>query len=95
MKNLEQRAARYATRHWLAASMTSWPTVRQVARALRVRQVEVEEASEGCGSLMLQGCNCARGDLEVVADTPEIERAWCEYWRPYSARCFCGQHGGK
>jgi hypothetical protein len=42
--NLGMRIANYAYRHWIAAGMTEWPNVRQTARALRIRQSEIDES---------------------------------------------------
>lgn len=56
---LPERVERYVERWFQRSGQTDWPTVRRVARALRVRQVEVEEAVDGhpAGNLMLTGYN--------------------------------------
>jgi hypothetical protein len=81
-----ERIAACAYRHWMAAKMTEWPTVRQVCKRLRIRQSDIEEC-EGDGYYFTTGYNfhdefC--GDITVEADTPEVERAWEAYWFPYS-----------
>jgi hypothetical protein len=88
------RIAGYAYRYWHRHAMTEWPTVRQVRRALRLCNAEIENCS-GDGPYQLTGYNfedAALGNLFVEADTPEVERAWCGYWLPYSAGCYCGHH---
>jgi hypothetical protein len=88
------RIANYAYRHWIAAGMTEWPTVRQAARALRIRQEEIDECA-GDGHYDLTGFNCedfSHGDYFVEATTPEVEKVWCAYWLPYSKGCYCGHH---
>lgn len=49
--NLSERIAKYAYRYWMRAGMTEWPSVRRTARALRIRQTDIEEAEGGGGLL--------------------------------------------
>lgn len=94
-QTIAERVAAYAYRHWIEAGMTEWPTVRQTARALRIRQCDIDECS-GDGHYDLTGYNCEdfeRGDYFVEATTHPVEVAWCAYWLPYSGnRCICGDH---
>lgn len=96
MIGISTRIAEYAYRHWQRAGMTEWPTVRQVARAMKVPQSVVEE-SDGYDHYMLTGYNYQDederiGDLYVEASIPAVDVAWCGYWLPYSRGCFCGKH---
>jgi hypothetical protein len=47
--------ARYAERYFHRSGHTEFPTVRQCARALRMRQAEIEELANGDDRLMLTG----------------------------------------
>ncbi len=61
-------AMAYAERSFLRSGRTQFPTVRQVARACRIRQCEVEQICEDTGEACLQGLNVENwnlGDLEV------------------------------
>ena len=61
-------AMKYAERSFLRSGRTQFPTVRQVARACRMRQRDVEQACEDTGEACLQGLNIEDwklGDLEV------------------------------
>ena len=61
-------AMRYAERHFLRSGRSKFPTVRQVARACRLRQHEIEQICEETGAACLQGYNIEGwklGDLEV------------------------------
>lgn len=90
-----ERIAAYAYRFWMRADMTAWPTVRQVARAVHVKQVDIDECA-GDGHYDLTGYNCEdfeHGDYFVEATTRPVEVAWCKYWLPLSGgRCICGEH---
>lgn len=61
MMYLHDRIYRYAERKFQASGKTSFPSVRQVARALKVTQGAVQEAVEGdpCGNLMLTSFDCS------------------------------------
>lgn len=91
-KATEDIVSRYAYRFWAARKMTAWPTVREVARATKLSQREIDAcAGDKYG---LSGYNVEEvvlGDLIVEADTPEVERDFCNYWKGF-ARCICGQH---
>lgn len=43
---LEAKLRRYVERRFKESGNTEWPTVREAARALRVRQAEVEQAAQ-------------------------------------------------
>ena len=61
-------AMAYAERSFQRSGRTQFPTVRQVARACRMRQREVEQVCEDTGEACLQGLNVEDwklGDLEV------------------------------
>lgn len=68
-------AIAYAERSFLRSGRTQFPTVRQVARACRIRQCEVEQICEDTGAACLQGYNVEDsklGDLEVYVYGDEI-----------------------
>lgn len=80
---LSKRIADYAYRHWSRHGMTEWPTVRQVSRALRIKQSQIEdEAGNGEFNTACYYCHPPEpfGDHVVEAETPEVERAWAKYW---------------
>lgn len=58
---LHDRVYRYAERKFQKSGMTTFPTVRQVARALKVTQVEVQDAVTGDPEccLMLTSYDCS------------------------------------
>lgn len=61
-------AIAYAERSFQRSGRAQFPTVRQVARACRIRQREVEKICEDTGAACLQGYNVEDwklGDLEV------------------------------
>lgn len=95
MANLSQQIAGYAYRYWMRRGMTAWPTVRETAHALRIRQTEIEDR-QGDGLFGLEAWNTnppqSLGEHYVSAETPEVDVAWCGYWLPYSRGCDCGQH---
>lgn len=89
-----RRIANYAYRFWVKAEMTEWPTVRRVARALRIKQADVDDC-EYAGEYTLTGYNCEdfeTGDHLVEAMTRDVDIAWCAYWLPLSSGCICGEH---
>lgn len=97
MSDLASQIAGYAFRYWKRHGMTEWPSVARTARALGVRQSEIEEASNGYDDFQLTQYYChppqPLGEHSVEAMTPDVDRAWCEYWRPMNAdRCSCGLH---
>lgn len=81
---LGQRIARYAYRYWMRAGMTEWPSVRQTARALGLKQAEIEEASNGYDDYQLTQYFCnppePLADHSVEAMTPEVDEAWRKYY---------------
>lgn len=85
MRNADRIAA-YAYRYWSRAKMEEWPTIRMAARALRLRQVDIEEC-EGDGTFILTAYNVGGGtplgDHFIEAETPEVERDWAAYWAPF------------
>ena len=98
MSNPSERIARYAYRFWKRAGMTEWPTVRQVARSLGVRQRTIsdyggvdyevtsyEYADDDDGGYAI-------GDQFVESLIDEVEVDWCKYWLSWSRRCVCGKH---
>jgi hypothetical protein len=94
-KNLSQRIAGYAVRRWKACGMTGWPTVRETARALRIRQSEIEDR-EGDGLFFFEAYNTLPDEPLanhfVHAQTHDVDVALCAYWLPYSRGCDCGEH---
>lgn len=80
---LSEKIAQYAYRHWMKKGMTEWPSVRQTARALGIRQSEIEEES-GMGDFQTTQYYCHPpepfGDHSVEAMTPEVEAAWAKYY---------------
>jgi len=61
MMYLHDRIYRHAEQKFQESGKTSFPSVRQVARALKVTQGAVQEAVEGdpSGDLMLTSYNCS------------------------------------
>ena len=89
---MSEAIAKFAYRHWMRHGMTEWPRVRHVARSLNVSQKEIAECEGNDYELTGYRDDDPLGDLFVEADLPEVELAWCEYWRPFSRGCCCGQH---
>lgn len=54
---IAERIERYAERYFQQHGRTEFPTVRRVARALRIRQDEVEQEADGNENLMLTRYN--------------------------------------
>lgn len=81
------RIAHCAYRHWRAAGLTEWPTVRQVAKRLGITNKAIEEY-EGDGPYITTAWDVLGGtpygEHFVEAMTDEVDRAWEEYWKPYS-----------
>lgn len=81
--DLSKRIADYAYRHWMRAGMTKWPTVRQTAQALRIRQSQIAD-EENCGDFCTAQYNCDPpqpfGDHDVQAMTPAVSAAWERYY---------------
>lgn len=76
-----QRVERYVEGYFQRSGRTDWPTVRQVARAVKLRQREVEMAVEDhpAGNLMLTMYNVEGGTPlgEQFVETyspPEVSR---------------------
>lgn len=89
-----ERVARYAYRYWMRHHMEQWPTVAEAANALKIRRSDIEDCC-GDGPYQLTGYNRQKytlGDLHVEAMTADVEAAWCAYWLPFSAGCYCGRH---
>lgn len=81
------RIVRYGERYWHRARHERWPTVREVARALRMKQSDVLDcAGDQCrdrSSVMLTGYNwqdVRAGDLMVEIQSPRVDAWWDEYW---------------
>ena len=55
--SLPRRVWRYSERYFQRSGRTEFPTVRQVARALKVKQTDVEQAIEDDRLLMLTSYN--------------------------------------
>ena len=55
--NLTDKVWRYSERHFQRSGKTKFPTVAQVARSLKVKQCEVEQACEDSELLMLTSYN--------------------------------------
>ncbi len=85
-----ERIAHCAYRHWKAADLTEWPTVRQVAKRLGITNRDIEEC-EGDGAYITTSWNVfggtPYGEHFVEAMTDEVDRAWDEYWKPYARSC--------
>lgn len=68
-----QKIIECAERKFQRSGQTEWPTVREVARACRVREQDVEAACESTYLACLQGYNFEDwklGDLEVYVFEP-------------------------
>lgn len=78
-----ERIAKYAYRYWMRQGMAEWPTVRQTARALGLRQAEIEEAGNGYDDFQLTQyfCDPAQplAEHSVEAVTQDVDEAWCKY----------------
>lgn len=83
-----EKIAGYAFRFWKRSGMTDWPTVRQTARALRLRQEDIDEHS-GDGAFYLTSYYTAPpeplANHYVNADTPAVQAAWESYWAAWDA----------
>lgn len=80
---LEQRIQNYVERYHLKSGLTEWPTVRKVARGLKVSMKLVFNTVEGDYRCDTQGWNIEEinhADLEVYTDTNAIEAAWAKLW---------------
>ena len=82
MKSISRKISEYAYQFWMRHQMTEWPTVRQTAKSLSIKQAEIENAAgeEYC----TQSYNCYPpqpfGEHEVCAMIPEVDEAWRHYY---------------
>jgi hypothetical protein len=80
---LSERIAGYAYRYWMRKHMTEWPSVRQTARALGIRQSDIGD-EEHSGDFCTAQYNCDPpqpfGDHDVQAMTPAVSAAWEQYY---------------
>ena len=89
------RVARFTERFAIERGLTEWPRVAEVARSLRVRQADVEQAAADDDRLMLTGYNLTQrtGELFVEAQAPEIERTWRRIMRSSGVTFVDETHG--
>lgn len=80
---LPDRVAQYAYRYWMRHNMEEWPEVRTVARALRVKQADIDD-HQGYGTYTISQYNTdppqPLGNGSVEAMIPEVDAAWEAYY---------------